>query len=466
MAEPEPESNPLVQRAQARIGQVLRGKWRIDRLLGIGGMAAVYEGMHRNGKRGAIKLLHPEISVDADARRRFLQEGYAANRVEHPGVVSVLDDDVTEDGAVFLVMELLDGRSVGGLAEAQPGERLDLATTLTIADQVLDVLAAAHQRGIVHRDLKPDNLFMSPSGTLKVLDFGLARIHEHQSSASATRTGNLMGTPAFMAPEQALGNWSEVDGRTDLWAIGATLFTLLAGRLVHQAATVSQLLLAAMTKPAPPLRTIQADVPAAIAAVIDRALAFDRDARWPDARSMQLALREASKGVSEFVPAARPFGAMGATPAISSPSLLGATYAVPSGARRPGVRSRKVLFASIAGAVLVGVLSGVAIVSRGQAPSAPFAVAAPPGERTSASTLAVTAPPTLVVAASGPTAIASAPEPAPLASSARLAPSAPSSASAGRAPAPGASARASAAVTSKPIAPPPVTGDPFGGGFH
>ncbi len=454
--EQELEVDPVVRRAQMRIGQVLRGKWRIDRLLGIGGMAAVYEGVHRNGKRGAIKLLHPEVSVDMDARRRFLQEGYAANRVEHPGVVSVLDDDVTEDGAVFLVMELLDGRSVGALAEAQPGERLDLATTLTIADQALDVLAAAHQRGIVHRDLKPDNLFMNPSGTLKVLDFGLARVHEHQASASATRTGNLMGTPAFMAPEQALGNWSEVDGRTDLWAIGATLFTLLAGRLVHQAVTVPQLLLAAMTKPAPPLRSIQSDVPAAIAAVIDRALAFDRDARWPDARSMQRALREASQGIPGFVPGARPFGATGQVPALSSPSLLGATYLVPLAARR--ARGRRVaLFAGIASAVLVGVVAIVAIVSRVHAPSPPVAVAAPPGEQapTTTTTLAVTTPTPVVVAA--PTAIASAP-------AASASASASVSASSGaRAPALRASAKPSAAATSTPIVPTPGTPDPFGG---
>jgi serine/threonine-protein kinase len=453
--EQELEVDPVVRRAQMRIGQVLRGKWRIDRLLGIGGMAAVYEGVHRNGKRGAIKLLHPEVSIDMDARRRFLQEGYAANRVEHPGVVSVLDDDVTEDGAVFLVMELLDGRSVGALAEAQPGERLDLATTLTIADQVLDVLAAAHQRGIVHRDLKPDNLFMSPSGALKVLDFGLARVHEHQGAAGATRTGNLMGTPAFMAPEQALGNWSEVDGRTDLWAIGATLFTLLAGRLVHQAATVPQLLLAAMTKPAPPLRSIQADVPAAIAAVIDRALAFDRDARWPDARSMQRALREASQGIPGFVPGARPFGATGATPAIHSPSLLGTTYALSPAARRSGGR-RAALFAGIASAVLVGVLAIVAVASRGNAPSSPVAVAvaAPPGERApTTTTVVVTTPTPNLVVVAAPTAIASAP-----AASASA-----SASSSARAPAPRASARPSAAATSKPIVPTPGTPDPFGG---
>src|SRR5262245_62598596 len=101
------DADPTLRRAEARIGKVLRDKWTIERLLGVGGMAAVYAGTHRNGKRGAIKILHLELSLDEDARRRFLQEGYAANRVEHPGAVSVLDDDVAEDGSVFLAMEVL-----------------------------------------------------------------------------------------------------------------------------------------------------------------------------------------------------------------------------------------------------------------------------------------------------------------------------------------------------------------------
>src|SRR6185503_20213312 len=111
MADPSLQDDIPTQRARGRIGRVLRDKWRIDALLGIGGMAAVYAGTHRNGKRGAIKLLHLELSLDAEARSRFLHEGYVANRVDHPGAVSVLDDDVDEDGAVFLVMELLEGRS-------------------------------------------------------------------------------------------------------------------------------------------------------------------------------------------------------------------------------------------------------------------------------------------------------------------------------------------------------------------
>jgi serine/threonine protein kinase len=349
-------ADAATRRALARVGTMLRDKWRIDRLLGIGGTAAVYAGTHRNGKRGAIKILHFELAQDDDARRRFLKEGYAANRVAHPGAVSVLDDDSTDDGSVFLVMELLDGRSVDALAKGEPHHRLGLAATLNIVDQVLEVLAAAHDKGIVHRDLKPENLFLTRDGTVKVLDFGIARIHERSGAAArATRVGDAMGTPAFMPPEQALGNWDDVDPRTDLWAAGATMFTLLTGRMVHEAATLNQILLAAMTKPAPPLRSILPDVPAPVAEVVDRALAFERDRRWPDARSMQAALREAGSGVDGFPSRvfafALPTAAEEEPPAdLSSASLLVATRLY------HGPRARK-----IKGGLLVLAGAGVAI---------------------------------------------------------------------------------------------------------
>jgi eukaryotic-like serine/threonine-protein kinase len=286
-----PDVDPEVARARARVGQTLRGKWRLEQLIGVGGMAAVYAATHRNGMRGAVKVLHLPLSLSRDIRERFLREGYAANRVEHPGVVRVLDDDAADDGAIFLVMELLEGQTVADRAEASPGRRLAPAEVLAVADAALDVLAAAHDKGIVHRDIKPDNLFLTGAGELKVLDFGIARLRE-LGSASATTTGATMGTPAFMPPEQASGRWSLVDGRSDLWAVGATMFTLLTGRTVHEAATVQLILAAAMTQPARPLASVMPTAPR-LAAVIDTALAFDVAARWPSARAMQQAVRAA-----------------------------------------------------------------------------------------------------------------------------------------------------------------------------
>lgn len=285
--------DPVTQRAKARIGNVLRSKWRIDRLLGVGGMAAVYEGTHRNGKRGAIKMLHLEYSTDADVRSRFLREGYVANTVNHPGAVSVFDDDIAEDGSVFIVMELLVGKTLEELCQMRPDHRLGILETFRLTDKLLDVLGAAHEKGVVHRDLKPDNIFVVEDGSVKVLDFGIARMRDVQASAKMTKTGNAMGTPAFMPPEQALGEWNRVDGRTDLWAVGATMFAMITGRYVHEAGTLNQLLLKAMTHPAPAMRTVLPGIPGEVAEVIDKVLAFDPQERFADARAMQVGVRRA-----------------------------------------------------------------------------------------------------------------------------------------------------------------------------
>ncbi|MEO5729671.1 MAG: protein kinase, partial [Byssovorax sp.] len=207
----------------------------------------------------------------------------------HPGTVAVLDDDITEDGAVYLVMELLSGETLEARREVT-GSLLP-AHVLRIIDSILDVLVAAHQKGIVHRDLKPDNVFLCSDGEVKVLDFGIARVREASGGRHTMANAGPMGTPAYMPPEQARGRWSEVDPRSDLWAVGATMFTLLTGRLVHDAETVNELLLAAMTKSAPKLASVMPDVAPGLAEIIDRALAYAQEDRWADAATMQAAVR-------------------------------------------------------------------------------------------------------------------------------------------------------------------------------
>jgi serine/threonine-protein kinase len=288
---------PHALAARSRLGRVLCDKWRLDELLGVGGVAAVYAATHRNGRRVAIKLMHSELALDESARERFLREGYLANQVQHPAVVSVLDDDVAEDGAPLLVMELLDGESIQTRWERK-GHVLQPGEVLSIADQALDVLAAAHARGVVHRDIKPANLFLTRAGVIKLLDFGLAR--EAQSSVVTIANSNAFGTPAFLPPEQALGRSELVDGRTDLWALGATMLTLLSGRHVHQANTLNELLLAAMTRAAPRSADVLPGLPRDVGAIIDRALAFEQKDRWPDARAMQHAVREAYQSWSSM----------------------------------------------------------------------------------------------------------------------------------------------------------------------
>jgi serine/threonine-protein kinase len=282
-------SAEIVNRARSRLGSVLNGKWRLDEVLGVGGMATVYAAMHRNQKRVAVKMLHTELSIDESMRNRFLREGYLANTVDHPGAVTIFDDDVAEDGSAFLVMELLEGETVH--ERLQREGVLPVSDVLSIGEQILDVLIAAHQKGIIHRDLKPENLFITPDGQVKVLDFGIARLRELPvGSGGTTATGFFMGTPAFMAPEHARGKWSEVDAQSDLFSVGATLYTLLTGQFVHESETAMDTLVLAVTKPANPIRDVRSDIPVAVAEVIDKALAYRKEDRWQSAMMMQAAL--------------------------------------------------------------------------------------------------------------------------------------------------------------------------------
>ncbi|HEX7604683.1 MAG TPA: serine/threonine-protein kinase [Polyangiaceae bacterium] len=281
--------------AQARIGRVLNDKWTLERLLGVGGMAAVYEARHRNGARAAVKILHAELGLQPNLRERFVHEGYAANRVEHPDVVKVLDDDVIsggpDDGAAFLVMELLEGRSLEArVADGAPLTELEL---LEIVDAVLAVLESAHARGIIHRDLKPENLFLvapdeAGHSQVKVLDFGIARTVESRGN---TVHGVPMGTPAFMAPEQASGRVDDIDGRTDLFALGATMFTVLAGRSVHEGDDPLEAMYKMVKEQAPPLRSVAPRVSEACARIVDKALQLERESRYASATAMRADVR-------------------------------------------------------------------------------------------------------------------------------------------------------------------------------
>lgn len=286
-------SDRIRTRATERLGTTLRGKYRLDAVLGTGGMAVVYRATHRNRAEFAVKMLLRELSDDDETRARFLREGYAANSVKHPGVVLVVDDDISEDGTAFLVMELLSGIGVEDWIE-RSGRALPAAAVAMIGWQLCDVLAAAHAAGIVHRDIKPANLFVTSQGTLKVLDFGIARVRDAASlGARATRSGTSFGTPAFMSPEQALGKSQELDHRTDIWSTGATMFSALTGQLVHDAPTVEQVFVRAATRSARPIATVQRSVPAPLASVIDKALAFRAEDRWGSAAEMRGALYDA-----------------------------------------------------------------------------------------------------------------------------------------------------------------------------
>jgi eukaryotic-like serine/threonine-protein kinase len=329
-------------RARRRLGTVLKDRWTLEAVLGIGGMGTVYSARHRNGKRVAIKMLHSQLSLEPTVRGRFLREGYVANAVGHPGAVTVDDDDVAPDGSAFLVMELLEGQSVEGRSEGTGG-RLPDAEVIDLVDALLDVLIAAHGKGIVHRDIKPDNLFLTEGGALKVLDFGIARLREISQTGSAiTASGSLLGTPAYMAPEQARGKWDLIDGRTDLWAVGATMFRLLSGEFVHQGDTVNEMLGLSMMTPPRSIASVRPDLPSDLAAVVDKALAFEPDDRFAHARAMQSALRDAARGHdfprTTSTPRREP--SLELAPTVAAESRPGTSARTPDpGATAPGVAS-------------------------------------------------------------------------------------------------------------------------------
>ncbi|WP_437568674.1 serine/threonine protein kinase [Sorangium sp. So ce542] len=326
MSEAEEEET---RRLRARVGTTLHGKWRLDALIGAGGMAAVYAATHHVGHRVAIKILHPEGAVSRELRARFEQEALAATRLGHPAAVQVLDIDVTEQGEPFLVMELLEGESLRERA-LRLGS-VPLPEILAHVDTLLEVLRAAHDAGIVHRDIKPDNLFVTRDGRLKVLDFGIARMKQGGAGLK-TRTGAVLGTTSYMAPEQILGR--DVDGRADLYAVGATMFTLLANRRLHDAdgLTEGELLIKMSTTPAPPLSAVAPGVDPRVARVVDRALAFQVERRYPNAQTMLADVRAVRRG--EDPPFATAVAAEG--DARTRAHGRGITGGPPAGASLPG----------------------------------------------------------------------------------------------------------------------------------
>lgn len=301
------------------IGQVVGGKWRIVRRIGEGGSATIYEAVHRNQLRGALKVLRSELRDDPESRERFLFEGRIANQVHHPGIIAVLDDDVLPDGRPFLVMELLEGEPLDRRLERATDKRLPAAEACGLAIELCDLLVAVHEAGIVHRDLKPENLFLTNDGRLKLLDFGIART-ERIARVYKTWGGIAMGTCGYMPREQAAGDWKKVDVRSDIWAVGAVLFKMLTGSRVHEAASLHEELLLAMTNHASSVRSLAPDIPIALGSVVDRALATDIDVRWSTARQMRNALREAVRDFPSVksrraekreIDLAHPFGSFG-----------------------------------------------------------------------------------------------------------------------------------------------------------
>ncbi len=272
-----------------RVGTVIKGKWTIESLLGVGGMASVYAAQHRNGQRAALKILHTDFAREKTICDRFLREAYVSNKVNHPATVQVLDDDMCESGEPFLVMELLEGETVRD-AWKKSGRTMPVPRVMQISERVLDCLSSCHAIGVIHRDLKPANIFITDKGVIKVLDFGVAQMRD--ATAERTATGTALGTPAYMSPEQAMGLVDQLDGRADLFSVGAMMHALITGHRINNGRTEQEALVMAATKPVPSVARIAPNLAIDVIHVVDKSLAWDRRNRYGDAREMQAACLE------------------------------------------------------------------------------------------------------------------------------------------------------------------------------
>jgi tRNA A-37 threonylcarbamoyl transferase component Bud32/tetratricopeptide (TPR) repeat protein len=279
------------------IGRKLGGRYQLTAPLGRGGMGTVYRAEHLLMKKEvAIKLLHPELSRLDEVAKRFEREAQSASRLDHPNIIQVTDFGRTDEGALFLVMELLLGESLSTVIERGP---VAPPRATAIAVQVLRALEHAHGEGVVHRDLKPDNIYLvrregddpleqAAGGRIKLLDFGIAKVDVGSTGESLTQAGVVFGTPEYISPEQAVGE--PADARADLYALGVILFEMVAGKRPFHAESKVQLLSMHLTRPPPLLRDLAPDAPPALERAVSRALEKRRDQRWPSAATFREAL--------------------------------------------------------------------------------------------------------------------------------------------------------------------------------
>jgi len=271
-----------------RLGQLVGGKYRVTRFLARGGMGVVYEAHHAVvHRRFAIKFLRRDLAERRDILARFQREAETAGALENENVTAAVDFGVSDDGAPYIVMEYLVGESLADLL-LRVG-RLPCARAADLVAQACRGVAAAHAAGIVHRDLKPHNLFVSrrDDGTdlVKVLDFGVAKLQAIEDAGSATRTGTVLGTAAYMSPEQARGE-AMTDQRADVYALGAVLYELVSLKRPHPGDSQNAILHHIATQPAVALGAVQEDLPPAFVELVERALASDPAARPASAEAM------------------------------------------------------------------------------------------------------------------------------------------------------------------------------------
>ena len=293
-----PESRRL---GALQIGDVVDGRYQLVRDLGRGAAGVVFEARHLyTGRFVALKMVlpesHPESAGELGARLQ--REGRALASIRHPGVVDILDGGITVEGAPYIVMDMLNGRTLEGLVASRG--RLPVAEAVGMTLQLCDALTAVHAAGVVHRDVKPSNVVLvrEPDGAerFKLVDFGVARMHD-SSQDKLTSVGAVLGTPAYMSPEQLLAQ-EEVDATSDVYSVGVTLFEVLSGELPFAGGYPQVVAKVISSSPAPALASVANDVPAALAKVVDRSIAKKRADRFTTAADLALALRVAVPNAS------------------------------------------------------------------------------------------------------------------------------------------------------------------------
>jgi eukaryotic-like serine/threonine-protein kinase len=305
-------------------GSTVAGKYLIDRLIGEGGMGAVYAGRNLlTDRQVALKWLSPDRAREADALARFRREALAAGRIDHPNVIQVYDVLEEGDGSVFLVMELLHGEPLSNVVVRMGGE-IAVSDAVSLLVPAMRGLAAAHERGVVHRDLKPENIFLCRGddgmvASVKVLDFGVSKLQTEGESLSLTTTGMVVGTPYYMSPEQVRG-MRDLDHRVDVYAMGVVLYELLSGQPPFDAGSYSALMVEIATSTPPPLHTL-CELDPEVERIVERAMARDREERFPDMESLAVALEPYAPGVT--FRQTRPDG----TARIAIPQSSGAPHA-------------------------------------------------------------------------------------------------------------------------------------------
>ncbi|MCB9597440.1 MAG: serine/threonine protein kinase [Sandaracinaceae bacterium] len=284
----------------ARIGSVIAGKYRLNRLLGTGAIGAVYAALHQfTGKHVALKMIDASFGEHEGFGVRFLREARAAADIDHPAICDVLDAGREPDGSLYLALELLEGRTLDDAIETND---LRLDEIVEVIAQVLDGIAAAHDRAIVHRDIKPGNIFLTwdAHGELraKIIDFGVAKRTNSGPEMFTTQQGAILGTPYYMAPEQAAGD--PIDNRADIWAVGAVLFHALTGEPPFDEETYNRLIARLMNEDARSLREVRKDLPDWLVTAVDGALKRDPADRWQSARTMRDVLKSQGKAPIEL----------------------------------------------------------------------------------------------------------------------------------------------------------------------